>query len=245
MRLIRLYQENNLHENSEIELTSDSCHRLLHVLRAKVDDSFILFDGSGYDFKATITAIKKKKVYISVSKKNKVNNESNVHIHLGQALAKGEKVDFILQKAVELGANEITLLNTERCNAKIAPERIENRLQHWKKIMVHACEQSNRSLLPCIHSCEHIENWLPRQNDSHKLILDPHATSLLPTATDSKHFTLLIGPEGGFSDTEIDRAKQNGFHPIKLGHRILRTETAALAGIAAIQTLYGDFYQSG
>ncbi len=243
MRLTRIYQENTLHENLEIELSPDCCHRLLHVLRIKTGDDLILFDGSGFDFEAKITTIKKKKIFASVSSKKPIHNESNLHIHLAQALAKGDKVDFILQKAVELGANEITLLNTERSNVNITPERMEKRWQHWQNILIHACEQSGRSLLPHLHRCEYLEKWMPQQENSCKLVLDPNARTTLSAITKSNdnNFILLIGPEGGLSNIEIQLAIKHAFQTVKLGSRILRTETAALASISALQTLFGDF----
>ena len=244
MQLSRIDYANTLQENAEYTLTPDVCHRLLHVLRIKVGDKLILFNGNGDDYQATITSIKKKQIIVTTQTKSSIDKESPLHIHLAQSLVKGEKMDFIIQKAVELGVNEITLLNTERSNIKISSERQEKRWQHWQSILIHACEQCGRSQLPTLHRLQDFSTYLSQVKSDHRFILDPDAKSSLPKTIKDNHgsFTLLVGPEGGFSTTEIDLAIQQQFNPIHFGKRILRSETAAIVSIAALQTLLGDFY---
>jgi len=167
-----------------------------------------------------------------------------MHIVLAQAMCSSEKMDWVVQKATELGAVEVQPVQTQRSVAKLSSERAEKRTEHWRSVTIAACEQCGRNRLPQVHAPQELSAWLAQMRDvtSAKFILQPEgATTLHQQARLQEKIILLIGPEGGFSADEIIMAHQVGFVSILLGPRVLRTETAALAGIAALQTLWGDF----
>jgi 16S rRNA (uracil1498-N3)-methyltransferase len=242
MTIPRIFVAAKLESKQEIILDISSSKRLLQVLRLKVNDSLIVFnDNSKGEYRAIIIAINKQRVVILLEDFIQRDRESPLQIHLGQGISRGEKMDFTVQKAVELGVNMITPLFTERCNVKLASERLAKRLQHWQGVAISAAEQSGRCHSAKILPAQALENWL-LQATGLRLILDPGATSKLSAIKDSySSVTLLVGSEGGLSSREIIFAKQNKFLPVKLGSRILRTETAALAAISVLQAQWGDF----
>ena len=171
-----------------------------------------------------------------------VEGESCLNIHLGQAVSRGEKMDFTIQKAVELGVNEITPIITERCGIKLSAERWDKKWEHWQGVIIAACEQSGRNKIPVIHKLCSLNQWLCEIQAELKLIMHPHvATRYRNSMMGLKNIALLVGSEGGFTEQEVELSKDYQFLGMKLGPRILRTETAALATIAMLQTLYGDF----
>lgn len=243
MRINRIYQPVKLHINSEIELTPDAANHLITVLRLKINTAITLFNGDGFEYDAIITDIQKKSVTVTVNQSNEKNTESPLFIHLGQVISRGEKMDFTIQKAVELGVNKITPIISERCNVKLDIKRQQKRFIHWQKVIISACEQSGRTIIPALNPIISINDWIKQCREKSKLILHPHTDSKNSAITSDKRSTtaLLIGPEGGFSETEIQLAKENDFRCLQLGPRILRTETAALAAIAVLQATSGDF----
>jgi len=150
-------------------------------------------------------------------------------------------MDFTLQKAVELGVNKITPIISERCNVKMDADRWEKRLNRWRQIIISACEQSGRQVIPTLNPVVSLDSWVASCSAELKLILHPHEDNSLNTNKKHKNIILLIGPEGGFSQMEIGLALKNDFRCVQLGPRILRTETAALAGVAVLQSMFGDF----
>jgi 16S rRNA (uracil1498-N3)-methyltransferase len=243
MPLTRIYQPSPLHFQTLLILDDQASHHLARVLRASVGDALILFNGQGGEFAAEITAIDKKKVEVKVMEFSPREVESPLHIQLAQGIARGEKMDFIVQKAVELGVSSIVPLITERCNVRLDQERQEKRLQHWQSVVISACEQSGRNRLPELSSPYSLEQWLGTVDADYRFVLSPHTDKKLskaPMLPNSK-VVLLIGPEGGLSDQEVSLAIENGFTPLNLGPRVLRTETATLAAVSALQTQYGDF----
>lgn len=241
MTIPRIFVAAKLASKQEIILDTNVSNHLLQVLRLKVNDSLKIFNDSGGEFSAIITTINKHHTTVLIKEFVQCNRESPLKIHLGQGISRGEKMDFTVQKAVELGVNTITPLFTEYCNVKLKNERLENRLRHWQKIAISAAEQSERCYVPKVLPVQTLESWFATTTGL-CLILDPRATKKL---SDIKEYpssvTLLVGPEGGLSDKEIILAKQNNFLPVRLGPRILRTETAALAAISVLQTKWGDF----
>lgn len=243
MLLPRIYVNTKLKLQQLIELDIEISRRITQVLRLKIAAMIILFNGNGGEFVAKITTINKHSIIAKLEQFIPKNIESPLSIHLGQGIARGEKMDFIIQKAVELGINEITPIFTEHCNVKLQSDRLQNRSDHWQKIAIHAAEQSGRCHVPTVHLAVPIQSWVKQHNDKLGLILDPTAKNCITDLTKPNHqqITLLIGPEGGFSPAELKIAINNNFHPIQLGPRILRTETAALATISVLQALWGGF----
>lgn len=241
MRVSRLYVALPLVLNEQFELDDDSGHYVRTVLRLKRDDAIILFNGEGGEYSCVLCEVSKKNVVVWVNSWKERNVESSLKIYLGLGISRGDRMDLSVQKAVELGVNQITPIMTERCVVQLKGEKKLQRLQHWQKIIQHAAEQSGRTVLPELNEIENMQNWVGSQRGL-KVFLDPYADcSLTDLKPDAMKVTLLTGPEGGFSDQERSISKAAGFVPVRLGSRILRAETASLAALACVQMLWGDF----
>ena len=241
MRISRLYTPDKINTGQLLELQQDNAHYARTVLRLKKDQSITLFNGLGGEFICTLQEVSKKRVVVNVIEAVDRNVESPLHITLGLGISRGDRMDWAVQKAVELGVNKITPLITERCVIKFKADKKKQKLQHWKHIVQHATEQCGRTLLPDLDEIAGIQDWIQKQSGL-KVFLDPSAEkSLAEVKPDNKRVTLLSGPEGGFSNEERKMAIDAGFIPIRLGNRILRTETASLAALSAVQMLWGDF----
>lgn len=241
MRIPRIYLPLELSSNQPIELTDHAFQHAVKVLRMKQNTKLIVFDGKGHEYFALLKQVNKKNAFIEIQDKIDNKTESNLHIHLGLGISKGERMDFAIQKAVELGVTEITPLFTEHCVVNLNEKRIKKRLQHWQGIIISACEQSGRNILPVLNTSITLMKWSDSINEI-CLVFDPVATtSIKQVKPDNDSINLVIGPEGGLSSNEItELEKKTFFHSIKFGPRILRTETAALSAITAIQVLWGD-----
>jgi len=218
----------------------------MKVLRVRLNDDLILFNGDGYDYKGRVTKINKKEIEITVLTSAKKNRESLLKICLIQSLSSNEKMDWIIQKGTELGAYEIQPIFSERSIIKISQDRIKKKLAHWKQVSISACEQCYRNEIPQIHQPQKFTDYLNNtsfEDKALKLILAPSARSnanIFPTKVPNKVY-VLIGPEGGFDKHEIQLANNLNFEAINLGPRILRTETAPLSILSILQYKYGDF----
>jgi 16S rRNA (uracil1498-N3)-methyltransferase len=233
--MTRIYQASELSPHSTITLDEFASHHLARVLRATIGDKVILFNGQGGEYSGVIQQINKKTVMVDLKEFIARDVESSLEIWLAQGISRGEKMDYTIQKAVELGVSKIIPLFSERCNVKLDSERSEKRIQHWQSVMISACEQSGRNRVPEIIMPQSLENWLPNVQADFRLVLSPYAEcKLKQLAIPSKaRVVLLIGPEGGLSDQEISLAVTHGFQALNLGPRVLRTETAAVAAITA------------
>ncbi len=242
MQLPRIYTDQALKENTIYELSIDSAHHISNVLRMRNGQKLILFNGEGGHYKAEIMEIEKKRVSVKLGKYYPVNLEPELNITLAQGVSRGHRMDIAIQKAVELGVKRIVPVISEYCAVHLKGNQLLNKYKHWNKIIIGACEQCGRNLVPQLEEASKMDEWLKNDNNQLKLILHPE--SGLPLTDRNKpvsNITLLIGPEGGFSENEYEMAMNNGYQGLKLGPRILRTETAAIAAISAIQTLWGDF----
>jgi len=241
MRISRLYTPDTLNKGQQIELQTENAHYVRTVLRLVKDQQITLFNGLGGEFLCLITEVSRKRVVVLIGEESRRTVESPLKVTIGMGISRGDRMDWAVQKAVELGVNHITPLITERCVVKFKADKKQQRLQHWKNIAQHATEQSGRTVLPIFNEITTIDDWIKSQNDL-KLFLDPYAEqSLADLQPDNLAVTLLTGPEGGFSDQERELAIDAGFIPVRLGARVLRTETAALAALSAVQMLWGDF----
>lgn len=239
--MTRIYQATSLTTNTSITLDEKASHHLARVLRASVGDELIIFNGEGGEYAAVITQMMKKHVQVEIQQFHAREVESPLQIHLAQGIARGEKMDFIVQKAVELGVTHIIPLITERCNVRLDNEREEKRLQHWQSVVISACEQSGRNRTPHISAPQLLPNWLLQVKTDYRFVLTPHVqTKLIKENMSHPSITLLIGPEGGLSEQEIQLATTHHFTPLNLGPRVLRTETATVAAVAVLQGIYGD-----
>ncbi len=238
----RIYQAMSLSSPAVIELDQKASHHVARVLRLQVNEPLIIFNGQGGEYRGTIVEINKKHVTVKLETYDARNAESPLKIYLAQGISRGEKMDYTIQKAVELGVTQIFPLFTERCNVKLDQERSEKRLHHWQSIVISACEQSGRNCVPEVAAPQTLDTWLAAKQGDHCFVLSPNAEHSLKkqTITAPASIVLLIGPEGGLSQREIAQAIEKGYLPLNLGPRILRTETAALAAITAIQCMAGD-----
>lgn len=203
--------------------------------------SITLFCGDGFDYLTTINEVTKKSVTVDVTDKTAVDNESPLNIHLAQGISRGDKMDFTIQKSVELGITDITPIFTERCGVKLKGERLEKKHQQWQKIAISACEQSGRATVPTIHAPIDFNEFIQQKTEQLKLNLHPRASiSVSGLSLPEQGVRFVIGPEGGLNDQEIEAASDNGYQEILMGPRILRTETAALTLLTALQVQFGD-----
>jgi len=233
----------NLALGAVITLPERATIHASRALRLEVGDGAILFNGDGNDYISELLLVKKNVVTVKVKSIKKVKRESPIKVTLAQAISSGDRMDFTLQKAVEMGVTAIQPIASQRSVVKLSGERAEKRREHWQNIVISACEQSGRALVPQVAAPLTLANWLGTAPVfSTCITLSPAATQALQDlAKPTGEICLLIGCEGGLTADEIDLAAAHHFVPVRLGSRILRTETAALATLAAMQTLWGDY----
>lgn len=237
----RVFQAGPLAVGATANLDAAPAHHLRQVLRLKVNDKLIIFNGEGGCYKGYLCQNDKKQVTIKLESFDAENKQSPLNIHLGQAISRGEKMDFTIQKAVELGVAAITPLLTEKCGVKLSPERQEKRMRHWQAVIISACEQCGRNLLPQLHPPQKLADWLQEIAPITGFVLDPQqADTWHNIIGEFSELALLVGSESGLTTAEVDLAQQNGLQGLTLGPRILRTETAALTAITALQLKWGD-----
>jgi 16S rRNA (uracil1498-N3)-methyltransferase len=241
MGVPRIFIDQPLNSGERVLLREDSAHHIAQVLRKKVQDSVVLFNGRGGEFQARIESIQRTNVQVRIGAYAAVERESPLRITLVQGISRGERMDYTLQKSVELGVSAIVPVQTQRSTVRLDEERGGRRIVHWRKVLIGACEQCGRNQVPRLEPPQRLEQWLIHPQPGLKLLLAAEAKAALASLSSPQgEITLLAGPEGGFSEEEQRAAKAAGYLPLSLGPRVLRTETAALAALAALQTLWGD-----
>ncbi len=238
MKKIRLYQNTALTLGNSVELNKDNNHYLNKVLRLPDGKKISIFNGDGFDYAAIVHTVKKI-TSLEIISKLQNESESKLDLTLAQGIAKGEKMDFLIQKAVELGVSRIIPMQLEHCVVRLKGDRIQKKIEHWQKIANHACEQSGRSVIVDIAPPTSLEDLLSDRTHN-GFVLHHHANLTLTDVPQHKKATMLIGPEGGLTDHEIADSIQAGFKSLLLGKRVLRTETASLVAIANMQLLWGS-----
>jgi len=242
MRTPHIYTAQPLICNKITALEEGPSNHIAKALRLQPGAKLSLFNGDGQQYSARLHSCDRQGVEVEILSATENCTTPPIHFTLALGISKGDRVDYALQKAVELGISQFTPLFTERTVVKLKGERLERRLGHWQKVAIAACEQSGRSTIPEINPAQQFDDWVVNCEQETQLILHPNATqSLNKLATPNNSVLLLIGPEGGLSENEISVAETNGFTPVRLGPRILRTETAPIAALAAMQMLWGDF----
>ena len=265
----RFYHALPIQVGNTIQLSDNATTHATRVLRLEVSDEIVLFNGDGFDYVCAIISIQKNKTLAIVKSCVTLKNESPLHITLLQGISSGERMDYTIQKAVELGVTAVQPIFTQRSVVKLSTERAEKRQEHWQNVVHSACEQSGRAFVPAVFAPVQLTAWLAANiyapsgagdlssfnsngidtkklefniNPPTRILLNPiGAIRLAEMPKPTGNIELLIGAEGGLSQTEIDAALSQGFHSVLVGPRVLRTETAALTAIAAMQTLWGDF----
>ena len=241
VKFTRIFQSESFEQGQIFTLTPEAGQHIGVVLRMLPGEKITIFCGDNREFQATITSVHKKKVTVIIDDIQVINRESQLDIHLAQAISKGDRMEWVIQKAVELGVKSITPLITARCVVRLDEERLEKKQQQWTAIAISACEQSGRNQLPIIHKATSINTYLENCNAAIKFILHPSAPlTFRKIQWDTNSIALLIGPEGGLNQNEIINAEQHLFKAISLGPRILRTETAAIAALSVLQAMCGD-----
>jgi len=238
---MRIYHPITLTPGESVELDAKASHHIRTVMRAKENDPITLFNGEGGEYAGILTHLSKKKVIVHIASFSPREAESPLTLYLAQGLSRGEKMDFTIQKAVELGIQKIIPLLTDRSTLKLTPDRLQKRMQHWESIVIHAAEQCGRNRLPAILPPMTLSELLTELPAEWYFILNPANTPSVPLSLQKNHrIVMIIGPEGGFSAQEMAFAMKNKCQSLNLGPRILRTETAGLAAITFFQSHFGD-----
>ncbi|MDH5784463.1 MAG: 16S rRNA (uracil(1498)-N(3))-methyltransferase [Chromatiales bacterium] len=241
MRIPRIFHPESLCDNSRLALASNAARHVGRVLRLREGDELTLFNGCGGEYPATIVELNKRELWVECKERVESECESPLKITLAQGVSKGDRMDYTIQKAVELGISTIVPLNTERSVVSLKGERLEKKLEHWRGVIISACEQCGRNTLPVLSPLTSLHEWLMQPLNGMGLTLD-HRAECGVNALSPEHttITLLVGPEGGLSVAERSAASAAGYHGMRLGPRVLRTETAALTALAALQSRWGD-----
>lgn len=242
MRIPRIYTDTPLQAGAEAQLDDNAARHVGRVLRMQPGQALSLFNGDGQDYRALIASAGKKNVTVQVEQPTANGSESALEIVLGQTLSKGDRMDYAVQKATEMGVSRIVPLSTEHCDVRLKSDREDKRLSHWRSVAISAAEQCGRARVPDILPVMNITEWLEysRRCDL-RLVLHHRTKQSLDSLAKPNSVALMIGPEGGLSADEIAQAEKSGFLPIALGPRVLRTETAPVAAMALCQWLWGDF----
>ena len=244
MRKPRFFTDQPLASGSHVALTGTVAQHLGRVLRARTGEQIALFNSSGLEFVATITSVSKREVSVDIGEAHAPNTESQVHTVLGLCLSKGDRFDWAIQKATELGVGAIAPLYSERVDFAIPPDRIEKRLSHWQQIAISACEQCGRVKVPSITPPQPLVSWVENVSAEQKWVLHcTEDTGISASAVNQgvpRDAALLIGPEGGLTDQECDVARAKGFELLQLGPRVLRTETAPAAALSVLSVFWGE-----
>lgn len=237
----RLYCDLPLSPGAEIVLPEAAARHAVTVLRLQAGDTLNVFNGAGGEYRASLVAVNKREVRARLIEFDAAERESPLKITLALGISAGERMDYSLQKATELGVTAIQPLATERSVVKLAGERADKRLQHWQHVVIAACEQCGRNRVPAVAPVQKFFSYLAAVDRSKRLLmLSPDAATPLKRVQASDEVILLIGAEGGLAPSEYQAAEASGFEPVSLGPRILRTETAPVAALAVLQALWGD-----
>jgi 16S rRNA (uracil1498-N3)-methyltransferase len=242
MRLIRVYTPGELQDGASVRLQGTAAAHVRRVLRLRGGDPVTLFNGDGWEYRGTISALGGSFVQVELGERVAGIAESPLALTLAQGVARGERMDMVMQKATELGVARIVPLLTERSVVRLDEKQAQRKLDHWKAVTIAACEQSGRSRLPLVEAPLGLDDWLAREPaPARRLTLAPGAGQSLRSLGGAwTEAALLVGPEGGLTDAEQARAAQAGYQACSLGRRVLRTETAALAALAVLQAVHGD-----
>lgn len=238
MRIPRLYLPLALASGEQIQIEGDRAHYLLNVLRLAIASRLIVFNGAGGEYEAKLVAAKRGQALLEIGQWHNRDKESPLRIHLGLAIVKGERMDWAIQKATELGVHSISPLFTEYSQVRLPQEKLPSKHSHWQRVLTAACEQCGRNRLPTLFQPQAFGDWLDRQAGG--VVFDPCGEKMGSLPTPEKALNLLIGPEGGLSKPELQSAIRQGFVRARLGPRILRAETAVTAAIGIVQALWGD-----
>lgn len=240
MRIPRIYTDQALSLDQTIELDENASRHIAKVLRMEVGRPLVLFNGLGGQYSASLIEVGKKRVSARLDEFVDADKQSPLSIHLGIGLSKGDRFEWVLQKAAELGVSQITPLFTERSEVKLNGPRLEKKMASWQQVLISACEQCQLNIVPQLLPPLRLNPWLETREDQKRFVLHHRTEEQLDATQQVDSAALLIGPEGGLSSDEINLAEQQSFQALRLGPRVFRTETAPLAAISILQYLWGD-----
>ncbi|WP_019384080.1 16S rRNA (uracil(1498)-N(3))-methyltransferase [Acinetobacter venetianus] len=230
----RFYIETELNTGNTIELTESVFHHWVRVLRAKEQEQAIFFNGKGGEYLVTLTEINKKNAFVSVDQFNELDRTAPFNVILGQVMSKGDRMDYAIQKATELGVTTIQLLTSDRCEMRLKYDRDQKKLDHWQSVAIAACEQCGLNKVPQILPPIALNDWVKSELPTSRFVLAPNKNQENVLLKSDNHLALLIGPEGGLSEVEIETANQNNFQNWCIGDRVLRTETAPVVALSIL-----------
>lgn len=242
MRNTRIYTDTPLAVSTTLVLSKQASHHVLRVLRCRENDPLTLFNGRGGSYAGRIVSASKSLVEVEILDFESEPAEPALLITLGLGISRSLHMDYAVQKSVELGVHALAPLFMQRGNVKLDHKRAKSRMEHWQKIIIHACEQSGRNTLPTLCAPLDLHEWVSGNPDAARFIFVPSAQQPLAgvAGINSREVSILVGPEGGFTDAEQETAEKHGYVPVNLGPRTLRTETASVAAITALQVIWGD-----
>ncbi|MDO6562988.1 16S rRNA (uracil(1498)-N(3))-methyltransferase [Amphritea sp. 1_MG-2023] len=240
MRIPRFYEPQAITAGHDLCLSDSVVQHVCRALRMRPGDSLVLFNGDGCEYTAKLTEVAKRSATVHITQATQPQRLSPLKITIGQAISRGERMDYAVQKATELGMQAMAPLFTDRCEVRLNNERQDKRRQHWQQVAISACEQSLRCDLPEIDEPQSLHSWLDNVEADLKLVLHHHTEQPLGDFDKPNSIALLIGPEGGLSETEVALALSKGFKPVAFGPRVFRTETAPVAALSVLQYLWGD-----
>ena len=242
MRISRIFTDQDLAPDSQLVLPERTGHYLVRVLKLRPGDALVLFNGDGFDYACELISVKRDALTVHVNTRLPAVAESPLRLTLVQAVGKGDRMDYSLQKATELGVAQVQPVFTARTEVRLQGARLAKRMAHWHGVLVAACEQSGRATLPLLADALGLEEWLDQPSEEARYVLDPRAERCLAGCEKpGLAATVVIGPEGGFTEQEMQRLVLADVRAVSLGPRVLRTESAGPAAITVLQTLYGDF----
>ncbi len=241
MRLTRVYLDAPLEAGARVTLTGSAAGHVTRVLRLRVGDALTLFNGRGGEYAATLAAAGGAQVTVAIGEFRAIERESPLTLTLAQGVSRGERMDLVVQKATELGVSALVPVLTERSVVRLSAQQADRKLNHWRAIAVAACEQSGRNRLPELAQPLGLPDFIGTRTAETRLLLSPGAaTRIEDIPRPAGALTVLIGPEGGLTEAEQQTAVGAGFMAVRLGPRVLRTETAAIAALALLQREFGD-----
>ena len=230
----RFYIETELNTGNTIELTESVFHHWVRVLRAKVQEKAIFFNGKGGEYRVTLTEINKKNAFVSVDHFEAIDRTAPFKVILGQVMSKGDRMDYAIQKATELGVTTIQLLTSDSCEMRLKYDRDQKKLDHWQSVAVAACEQCGMNIVPKVLAPISIEEWIQTDLPISRFVMAPNKDQKNELLDAQPELALLIGPEGGLSESEIELSNQHGFVNWCIGDRVLRTETAPVVALSIL-----------
>lgn len=241
MRVPRFYQPTPLIVDTLISLDDNCVQHIARVLRMKPNEAIILFNGDGCEYTGNLVEVEKRRVSVQITTCNTPARISPLNIQVGQSISRGDRMDYAIQKTTELGMNTLTPLISDRCEVKLKADRLEKKQQQWQQLAISACEQSLRTNIPNINNPTTLDEWITNCDAQVKLVLHHHSVKPLGDYEKPASVALLVGPEGGLTQREVDLAISHGFQPVTFGPRVMRTETAPVAALSVLQYLWGDF----